>query len=73
MPCLRQGGVAADAGPKISSPTAEMLDAEAMDSDVHFAGLDDDEDGLDANELVAYNVDRTQIAKSYAVIVSMLQ
>ena len=45
----RQGGVAANAAPEISRLTAEML--EGADSDDPFAGLDD-EDELDANELV---------------------
>ena len=59
----------------ISSRIAEMLEAEAAECDVHFAGLDDDEHGLDANELVVDDVDWTQIAKSYmyAVNISMVQ
>ena len=66
-------GVAADAALDTSSPTAEMLEVEAADSDADFAVLDDDEDGLDANELVVDDVDWIQITKSYAVIIPMVQ
>ena len=44
--------MAADAAPEISRLTAVMLDTKVADSNDPFAGLDDDEDELDANEVV---------------------
>ena len=44
--------MATDAALEISRLTAEMVEAEAADIDDHFAGLDDDNNKLGANELV---------------------
>ena len=49
--------MAANAAPQISRLTAQMLKAKAADSNALFAGLDDDEDEVDVNELVVDDMD----------------
>ena len=49
--------MAVNAAPKISRLIAEMLKAEAPDMDDSSAGLDDDNNELDTNELVTDEVD----------------
>ena len=54
---LRQVGVAADTATEISRLTAEMLELKLRTLMIALLGLDDDEDELDANELVVDDVD----------------
>ena len=49
--------MAVNVAPEISRPIAEMLEAEAATVDDPFAGLDDDDDELDTNELVIDGMD----------------
>ena len=46
-----------NAAPEVSRLIAEMLYAEATESDDPFAGVDDDENERDMNELVVDDVD----------------
>ena len=66
-----RANLAADAASEISGVTPEMLKAEAAHLDDPSAGLDDSE--LDMNKLVIDDVETTQTAKRYAVIVFMTQ
>ena len=53
----KQGGAAADAASEISRGTPEMLEPEATYSDDPSAGLNDNDDKLEANKLVIDDVD----------------
>ena len=52
--CLKSGGVASKALPTITENTTTILsEAQRQDNDRdHFADLDDDEEGLETNELL---------------------